>query len=1211
MGDEFNNNRLKELKILERIRRAVATPALTKYDRDHRAAVVRIIARAALLGIVVLLVYRIVSAQWAQILPMTATSLLLVFVLALARRGFVQPAGGVLTWALLGFIGDMIFVNDGLHDTALLAIPGILVVAGLVLERKHFFFFATVIVVFAGFLGFLETSGAIKSRYSVGTNTIDIFDILTILAVTGITIRILADSYLESLKRTRDAEQRIRENSQRLKESELRYRMLFESANDAILILDGGRFTSCNSTSAQMFGFDSCDDLMGLAPWDLSPKLQPDGQDSQIKATEIIAAVLEGKPQRFIWRHLRKGDVGFDAEVSLNRLQTETEVLVQAIVRDVTDRKMMEDRLKQSEEYYRTLVETSPEAIVMIDTKGYLEFASPRAYDLFGVDRSQPVPGTSILQWVSSEDHAVVLERFREAFTNQVEPYSREYHLVRNDGTTFWAEIATAALNGASGIPTGLLLVCRDVTERRKTERALRESEERFARLSDAAFEGIVISKNGKVLDLNSQFARMLGYELSEMIGLDAKQFIAPGSYDLVMQHMRTGNEEPYEHLALKKDGSIFPVEVRAKMIELEGESVRLTALRDITARKKMEEDLRIVWRSAEQSPASMLITDTAGIIQYVNPQFLESSGFTMDEVIGKKPSILKSGLTPAETYSDLWNTVQNGGIWRGELCNKRKNGEFFWESASISGVKNEDGDITHFVAVKIDITDRKKAEGALRRSEEKFRALIENSSDGIVVLNASLESTYRGPSRKRILGYEENEKADILDVVHPDDGHSLRSVLERLLREPEKPATLEIRVKHKDASWRVIEAVGKNLLTNSAVEGIVVNYRDITDRKKVEQELLESELRYRNLVEQSPDGVYRTTEDGKFIDVNRALVKMLGYADKEELMAIDIEKELYVQPGDRTTAALQLKSEEMAVFRLKKKDGSEVWVEDHGRLVSDEHGVTTHHEGILRDVTSRLKAEEDRKNLQNQLFQAQKTELVGTLAAGLAHDFNNILNIVRGNADLLATRLNDAEKSKFRVENISKAANRGSQLIKQLLTIARRTDIVRQTFAINDLVQEVASLFEDAFPKNITLHIELFPELPALTGDPNQLHQVLVNLGVNAKDAMPTGGTLTIQTSVMSGDVLRKKFPEASSSEYIVLTVRDTGTGMDENTRNRMFDPFFTTKKQDKGTGLGLAVVFGIVSNHHGFINVTSAPGNGSAFQISLPAISDGEKLG
>ena len=220
-------------------------------------------------------------------------------------------------------------------------------------------------------------------------------------------------------------------------------------------------------------------------------------------------------------------------------------------------------------------------------------------------------------------------------------------------------------------------------------------------------------------------------------------------------------------------------------------------------------------------------------------------------------------------------------------------------------------------------------------------------------------------------------------------------------------------------------------------------------------------------------------------------------------------------------------------------------------------------------------------------------------------------MNIVRGNADLLATRLNDAEKSKFRVENISKAANRGSQLIKQLLTIARRTDIVRQTFAINDLVQEVASLFEDAFPKNITLRIELFPELPALTGDPNQLHQVLVNLGVNAKDAMPTGGTLTIQTSVMSGDVLRKKFPEASSSEYIVLTVRDTGTGMDENTRNRMFDPFFTTKKQDKGTGLGLAVVFGIVSNHHGFINVTSAPGNGSEFQISLPAISDGEKLG
>jgi len=1050
----------------------------TAEDRKRIAKIVVVISYAILLGLIIVLSYRGRSGIRIQTVAIFAAGILIIIALASLRRGFVEWAAATLTWTLLGFIGLLIWTSEGLHDSAILALPGILVLASLMLNRRHFFVIVAVVLGFVMVFGYLETHGFIVNRYSSGTTGYDTLDLEVILAITAVTVRLLTDMYLKSFEAVRSSEAELRTFADRLKLSEDRHRTLFESANDAIMILAGERFIDCNFTTVAMFGCGNREEIIGRSPWDFSPPIQPDGEPSKLKATRIILSALNGEPQRFVWQHVRRDGTLFDVEISLNRLEAGNELLLQAIVRDVTERNQMEERIRKSEVYYRTLVETSPEAIIIIDTRGKVEYASNRAYDLFGVPLGAPLLKNSVFDWIVPEDRAMVFAKIGDAIAGKSRPHSSEYRLVKENGTIFWAEVAAAPFFDDNGEVTRLLLLCHDISERREALQALRESEERFSRLSEATFEGIVVSRDGKIIDSNIQFERMLGYEHTETVGTEISAFVAPESRTKVAEHIQSMSEVPYEHLALRKDGSAFPVEIRAKTIAANGHILRLTAVRDMTERKKMEEDLRIVWRAVDQSPASIVITDTTGTIQYVNPAFTEVSGYSLEDVVGKNPRILKSGLTSPEEYSRLWETIVYGGVWHGTFANRKKNGELYWESASISGVTNEHGVITHFVAVKMDTTDAKKMEDALRMSEQ----------------------------------------------------------------------------------------------------------------------------RYRNLMEHSPDGVYKTTHDGKFVELNQALVNMLGYNSKEELMAINIVTDLYFAPGDRERAVADEQGDQMSVFRLKKKDGTEVWVEDHGRYVAGENNSILYHEGILRDITQRLKGEEERKRLEHQLFQSQKFESIGTLASGIAHDFNNTLNIIRGNVDLLLESANKAGKNEQRLEKISKAADHGAQLVKQLLTFARKTEFVKRSVDVNDLIREIVDLLEETFPKNIALALDLTPEPIKAMADISQIHQVLVNLCVNARDAMPNGGSVTIATASALADSVRGKFPSAPDGRYVSISVKDTGVGMNEETRKKIFDPFFTTKTPDKGTGLGLSVVMGIISKHNGYVDVQSTEGSGSEFMIYLP---------
>jgi nitrogen-specific signal transduction histidine kinase len=249
-----------------------------------------------------------------------------------------------------------------------------------------------------------------------------------------------------------------------------------------------------------------------------------------------------------------------------------------------------------------------------------------------------------------------------------------------------------------------------------------------------------------------------------------------------------------------------------------------------------------------------------------------------------------------------------------------------------------------------------------------------------------------------------------------------------------------------------------------------------------------------------------------------------------------------------------------------------------------------------LRDIS-------ERKRLEEHVRQSQKMESLGLLAGGVAHDFNNILNIIMGNASLIAAAPHEREKLDRRIEAITKATDRGARVVHQLLAFARKTELQRRPLIVNDMIWETCKLLEETFPKTIEVAMELRPDLPIVEGDANQLQQVLLNLSVNARDAMPNGGRLTVVTTQVSRDSIQVRFPGADAARYVAIMVADTGVGMEESVRLRVFDPFFTTKDIGKGTGLGLAVALGIVERHGGFIDVESWPGRGTEFRIYLPS--------
>ncbi|MBN2079349.1 MAG: PAS domain S-box protein [Spirochaetes bacterium] len=516
-----------------------------------------------------------------------------------------------------------------------------------------------------------------------------------------------------------------------------------------------------------------------------------------------------------------------------------------------------------------------------------------------------------------------------------------------------------------------------------------------------------------------------------------------------------------------------------------------------------------------------------------------------------------------------------------------------------------------------IDITRRIRSEEVLRESEKRFRLITEKMTDIVWITDMNLRTLYVTPSILNVLGFtpEERMSQTVDEQLTPESlSFGMKALADELAheaegtRDPERNATLVLEYYHRDGSTVWMETAISGLRDEQgALTGLLGVSRDVTENKLSQDALRASRELYTQLVNTIPDIIAQIDMEGTILFMNDYALAISGYA-KDELVGKNIL--LFVDPGDRQrileSISLVIRGESRLSneYRFVMKDGRKVDFEVNAGELRGDDGVPKGIVSVCRDITERKRLEEERKKLEQQLFQSQKMDAIGQLAGGVAHDFNNMLSIIIGNADIAMCGLDSPEVVFNSLEAIMKAGKRSAELTGKLLAFARKQTISPRVVNLNDLIDPMLKMLRRLIDESITLSWRPTPELWNVRIDPSQLDQVLINLVVNARDAMNGGGgeiTITTHNRVVD-EALCSDRPDCEPGEYISLTVRDNGCGMDGEILASIFEPFFTTKHAGRGTGLGLATVYGIVKQNDGFITVESAPDRGTAFEIYLP---------
>jgi len=752
------------------------------------------------------------------------------------------------------------------------------------------------------------------------------------------------------------------------------------------------------------------------------------------------------------------------------------------------------------------------------------------------------------------------------------------------------------------------------------------ESLRENAQLLDLAYDTIAVrGLDGTIRFWNHGAEQMYGYSKQQATGQSSQELlhtVFPEPLADIEEKLQRDGRWEGELMRTTQDGTHVMVSSRwALQREKNGQACGVLEISsDITEHKQREEDLRereLQLRTvAEQTDIGLMVLSEERRYLYSNPAHSKALGLSSEELVGKRM---------ADVMGDSYNQISS----RLDAAFAGKQVDFEFRVPAWPGLLDGNRDrifaITYkplkrpgegirVIAVLVDITERKHAETALRISQERFTAIVSMAMDAVITLDANQRIVQFNPAAEEIFCCPAKEAI----------GQSISRFIPAQGRGDPRGPVQGFRSGETDGGSPLLLEMFDDLRTNYGVRTsgekfpleatisqmmvagerlCTVILRDISKRKQAEEELREKEERFRSMFEYAAVGFARVGMDGAYLQINPALCEMLGYSEAELLR---LTPESITHPDDRARESAMLKgllSGERDFFEIEKRyvhrDGTTLWASVTSSFVKDIARRPLYRISVVQNITQRKRTEAE-------LQQAQKMEAIGQLAGGVAHDFNNLLGVILGYSELALAGLTEKDPSFARFQAIQKSAKLGAALTKQLLAFSRKQAIAMQVVDLNEIVVGVEPMLRRLLKEDIEIVVHCGQEACPVKADPSQLKQILINLAVNAGDAMARGGSLTIDVRTVELAEEVREYASMKTGACVLLTVSDTGSGMDAETLAHIFEPFFTTKPVGEGTGLGLSTVYGIVKHAGGAVLASSRPGAGSMFRVYLPRSSD-----
>lgn len=995
--------------------------------------------------------------------------------------------------------------------------------------------------------------------------------------------------------------------------------------------------------------------------------IHPDDRPRWLALREGPGGIPEGRPLEF--RIVAESGSIHWVRCSLRTVRNENgqPIGVRGSFTDITDYTIMSHALREEKEFAENLVNNAVVPIFVIDADHRIIIWNRACEELTGMKAADMV-GTH-RQWEPFYDHPrpcladVVIDGGEQDLSSFYKVYAKSAFISEGLEAEGWYEdlggkrryifFDAAPVRTGDGRLAAVVETLQDITK-------LKQAEEQATRLKDfyltlfEEFPALIwrAGTDAKCNYFNRGWLELTGRTLEQEVGDGWAEGVHPDDLErCVTTYLEAfGAREAFsmEYRVRRHDGEFcWIIDCGRPFNDLEGNFAGYIGVCfDVTERKRTEDELRKLSRAVDQSASMIVITDLNGTIEYVNRRFTQVTGYSMEETVGQTTQILKSGMVAPEIYADLWSSITSGHEWHGEFCNRKKNGDLFWEFVTISPITNASGEIAHYLAIKEDITERKAVQESLRISEEKFSRAFHTSPDGFAISRKEdgllIEAN---DAFFQMMGYERHEVIGRTSTelgIWADPGERVRAI-ERIERDG-GVRNLEVRLRVRSGAVRTVLWASDVMILNGE-ECLIVVLRDITEQKENERQLLKSKaeltIRHEQLTalfgqvelvkrewEQTLDCigdlVILTDGEGNIRRCNRAVAELAGLSyetvhgrdwrsllltpDMDSRSFTDGGGELFHQPTGRWFFC--------AVYPFLQKGATDT----PGSV------VTLHDTTEQKKVTEALeKAYAELKEAHAQMLQREKMASIGQLAAGVAHEINNPIGFVTSNLGTLGKyleRITDylasaeeavatlaaperreelaALRKRLKLDYVLgdlggllseslEGTERVRRIVQDLKSFSRVDEAECKTVDLRECLDSTINIVWNELKYKATLKKD-YGDLPPLKCHPQQLNQVFMNLLVNASHAIEQQGEIGVRTWAEQGDAL--------------IAISDTGCGIPEEFRGRIFEPFFTTKEVGKGTGLGLSISYDIVKKHGGELTVASEVGAGTTFTIRLPLI-------